>query len=240
MTIDRHTLERVCQDPAAVRPLFQSVVDLGSDSIAGHELLADVQGPEDVPTPAWFSAAVEYGLEGALEARILRTALASRRQLPGGRFISLNVSPRALRSTQVQGIFRQEERFDTVVLELAEGDVGEEGLPASLEPFRSAGGRVAVDSIGAGRMSLRGIVELRPDLLKLDRSLVAGVDGGETQRVVVEVVAALAGRLGAALAAVGVERREEAETLGQLGVSLAQGFLFGRRQPAISDAGGSG
>jgi EAL domain-containing protein (putative c-di-GMP-specific phosphodiesterase class I) len=234
--IDRHTLEQVCQDPAAVRPVFQPIVDLEGNAIRGYELLASIRAPFEFPTQTWFAAAAQYGLEGALEARIVRTGLTTAGSLRDDRFLCINVSPRAMLSTQFQGVLRQYERFDSVVLEVSEPNVMEEGLDTSLQPFRSAGGRLAVDSFGAGFTSLRRIVELRPNMLKLDRSAVSGIDRDPTKAVFAELAVGIAERLEADLVAVGVERREELDALRGLGISLAQGFLFGRREESIPDA----
>ena len=236
VAIERYAVEQVCQDPGAVRPSFQSVVDLERGTVWGYELLASIGGAVEVPTAAWFAAAAEYGLEGALEARIVRTGLSVIEQLPEGQLISINVSPKALRSNQLQQTFGGHARFDYAVLEISEPYVGEEGLAASLEAFRAAGGKIAVDSLGAGSTRLRSVVELQPDVLKLDRSLVAGIDADPAKAAVAGLFAELARRMGAAAIGVGVERKEEVAAIRTAGIDLAQGFLFGRRHGSIAEA----
>ena len=236
VAIERYAVEQVCQDPAAVRPSFQSVLDLEGGKVWGYELLASIGGAVEVPTAAWFAAAAEYGLEGALEARIVRTGLSVVEQLPEGQLISINVSPRALRSTQLQHTFGGHARFDSAVLEISEPHVGEEGLATSLEAFRAAGGKVAVDSLGAGATRLRSVIELKPDVLKLDRSLVAGIDADPAKAAAAGLFAELARRMGAVAIAVGVERKEEIEAIRAVGIHLAQGFLLGRRHGSVAEA----
>lgn len=235
MQIDRHTLERVCQDPQAVRPVFQPIVDVASGETQGHEVLAIIEGPSDVPTAAWFAAAAEYGLAGALEARILRAALTARGEVAEGRFVAVNVTPVALRSSQFQTLAAQ--GLDKVVFEVAEPYVEEDVAPA-LKPFREAGVRVAVDSCGADATRLLEIAQVAPDYLKLHRRLVAGVERDRPRGVAIRTLVELARQSGASTVGVGVERREELDALRQLGVELAQGFLFGRRESTIGGAEG--
>jgi EAL domain-containing protein (putative c-di-GMP-specific phosphodiesterase class I) len=236
--IDRHAIERICQDPAAVQAAFQSIIDVERDRRWGYELLANITGPVEAPSSVWFTAAAEYGLEGALEARVLRTGLSALGQLAAEESLAINVTPRALRSPQLQTHFREDRRFDSAVLEISESHAGEEHLAASLEPFRAAGGRVAVDSFAGGPTWLRGIAELRPDILKLDRSLVSRIDADPAKAVVADVVVELGKRLEAVVIAVGVERQEELDALRRLGITLIQGFLLGRRYPSLAAAQG--
>ena len=235
-SIDRYTIEQACQDAGAVSPIFQPMFDLERDAIWGYEVLAKIQGPLDVPTPVWFEAAAQYGLEGALEARMVRSGLSVAERLPAGEALSVNVTPRALRSPQLRAMLDRQDRFDATVFEVAEVQLGEEDLAPSLESFRAAGGRLAVEGLGAGATALREIVHLRPDLLKLDRSLVSRIDAEPAKQLVADLVVSMATRLGASVAAVGVERREELEALRALGVSLAQGFLFGPRYATLEEA----
>ena len=76
--------------------------------------------------------------------------------------------------------------------------------------------------------SLRHVVELRPDYVKLDRGLVAGLDGDPARRGVVAGMVRFARSAGCALIAEGVETEAEHETLLQLGVEYGQGYLYGR------------
>jgi EAL domain-containing protein (putative c-di-GMP-specific phosphodiesterase class I) len=123
-----------------------------------------------------------------------------------------------------------------VLLELSEHDPVEDydALAAALAPFRAAGLRLAIDDVGAGFSSLRHIVVTAPDVIKIDRSIVSGLD---TDRVLSTLVGSLvdfARGLGAVVVAEGVETAAEAAVLRQLGVDLGQGWHFGR--PAVPAA----
>jgi EAL domain-containing protein (putative c-di-GMP-specific phosphodiesterase class I) len=100
---------------------------------------------------------------------------------------------------------------------------------------RQAGGRVAVDDAGAGYASLRHILELRPDFVKLDRSLVAAVDRDPAIIAVVQMLGDFTSRLDSWLIAEGIERLEEMDVLASLGVPLGQGYLLGRPEGPWAD-----
>jgi EAL domain-containing protein (putative c-di-GMP-specific phosphodiesterase class I) len=110
-------------------------------------------------------------------------------------------------------------------------------LNRSLAPMRSRGFRVAVDDVGSGASSLRHVVMLSPELLKIDVSLTHGIDHDPTRHAVVAALADCASRLGAASLAEGVGSRAEIEHLLGLGVSLGQGSLLAEPEllePAFS------
>jgi EAL domain-containing protein (putative c-di-GMP-specific phosphodiesterase class I) len=90
-----------------------------------------------------------------------------------------------------------------------------------------------VDDAGAGYAGLRHILELQPAFAKLDISLVRGIDTDEVRQAMAAGLQYFGLRTGCQLIAEGVEREAEVETLRNLGVELAQGFLFG--EPAAAE-----
>lgn len=222
-----------------MQAVFQPVIDLEREAICGYELLARIAGPPAAPPPMWFSAAAKHGLEGALEARIVRAGLAAAARLPPDSFLSINVSAGALLSPQMQAVFNLQQRFDAVFFEVKESEVADEGLQAGLAPFRSAGGRLAVDDMGAGFTSLRHITALKPELLKVHRSVTQRIHQEPDNQAIVASLVTLGSRLDARVVPVGVERVEEAEELKRLDVPLAQGFLFGAPKASIEEIEGA-
>jgi EAL domain-containing protein (putative c-di-GMP-specific phosphodiesterase class I) len=101
---------------------------------------------------------------------------------------------------------------------------------------RLPGVRLAVDDAGAGYASLRHIFELRPHVIKLDRSWIAEIDHDPIRQALVHGLIGFSSAFDAGLVAEGVERPEEAEVLITLGVGLGQGFHFGAPEAAL-DAG---
>ena len=101
-----------------------------------------------------------------------------------------------------------------------------------LAPFRAAGLRLAIDDVGAGFSSLRHIVVTSPDVIKIDRSLVSGVDADPVRTILIRSLVDFAQGLRARVVAEGIETAEEAAVLRDLGVDYGQGWHFGR--PAVS------
>ncbi len=101
-----------------------------------------------------------------------------------------------------------------------------------LADFRERGFRFAVDDAGSGYAGLGSIANLAPDYIKLDISLISNIDTNFLKQNLVETMVNFAETQGAQVIAEGVERREEFETIRDIGVHLTQGFLFHRPQPA--------
>ncbi len=101
-------------------------------------------------------------------------------------------------------------------------------LRESVAGLRNRGALVAIDDAGPGYASLQRVMMVRPELIKLDRSYVTNIDVDEAKTALVQMMATLAQRIEARLVAEGVERFPELERLRELGVPLAQGYLFAR------------
>ena len=94
--------------------------------------------------------------------------------------------------------------------------------------LRARGFRIAVDDAGAGHASMRVIAELRPEFIKVDRSLIQAVDSDRARRALVVAMLSFSGHIGARVIAEGIETDRERETLMSLGVQFGQGWLLGR------------
>ena len=95
-----------------------------------------------------------------------------------------------------------------------------------LNEFRERGFRFAVDDAGSGYAGLGSIANLSPDFIKLDISLIAGIDTNFMKQNLVETMVSFANDHGIKVIAEGVEREEEFDAVKRLGVHLTQGFLF--------------
>jgi EAL domain-containing protein (putative c-di-GMP-specific phosphodiesterase class I) len=234
----RRSIERVLADPGRHLSLaYQPVVDLQRGAVVGYEALARFDGPPSAPPDRWFAAAAGEGLAAQLEAAVLEQALPTRLELPPDCFLSVNISPNLVLDRMVQRVLTEAGDLPGVVLELTEHDRIDDygGLRRALGRLRSSGVDVAMDDAGAGYAGLSSLIALRPDLVKLDRSLIAGIDLDPVKRELVELLGSMAGRMDAWVLAEGIEREEELDTLVRLGVPLGQGFLLGRPAPERQD-----
>jgi len=222
--------------PGVLRAHYQPIADLARGVVTGYEALARFNGPPDMSPDRWFAAAYGHGLGERLEARALATALAGRDALPPNAFLTVNVGPAALLSEPVAEVLARAGDLRGVVIEITEQHPIDDydAVNAALAPLREAGAMLAVDDAGAGFSSLMHITTLRPDLVKVDRGLVAGIDTDPTRAAVIETLGIFASRLDAWLLAEGVETSGELERLLALGVPLAQGWFLGRPGPAMA------
>ena len=215
---------------ALLSAAFQPVLELATGRVSGFEALARFhveppRGPDE-----WFAQAHRVGLGAELEAAALRAALAVPDR-PAGTFLSLNVSPRALAQPLVQAELPAD--LSSIVIELTEHELfgAEDELSVRLAELRARGARIALDDAGAGYAGLQHVVRIRPEIIKLDRSLVRGVDSDAERLALIESFAAFSSRTGALLCAEGIETDEELAVLVDARVDLGQGYRLGRPGP---------
>jgi hypothetical protein len=143
--------------------------------------------------------------------------------------MALNVDPDSLVVPRVRDTLVSEGDLGGIVIELTEHRAWawDEVAPA-VRTLKNRGALMAVDDAGAGYSGLQQILQLRPSILKLDRSLIEGIDRDEARVAMVEMLGRFADRIDALVLAEGVETIGEAQRLVDLEVPLAQGYLFAR------------
>ncbi len=211
--------------------LLQPIVELAGGTRVGAEALSRFPQEWGQPPDEVFADADLIGERENLELAALRRAADHLPCVAG--YIAMNISPATLYSPG--GVpFLTGLPLERIVLELSEHDPIQdyERLRTVLAPLRARGMRLAIDDVGAGYSSLRHIVATGPDVIKLDRSIVAGVAGDPVLAVVVHALTELATAVGATVVAEGIETAADATTLAGLGVGLGQGWLFDRAVPA--------
>ncbi|TQS46696.1 EAL domain-containing protein [Cryptosporangium phraense] len=231
----RRAITGVLAEPEQIRVVFQPIADLARGTVAGYETLARIDAPvpgigDRLSPDQWFGAAEENGLGPALEGVVIARALTRLDDLPPNAFLTVNVSPHLLGTPELDEAFASVSELSRVVVELTEhvafGDL--ESITTETRRLRSAGALIAVDDAGSGYAGLQQILELRPQLVKLDRALVAGADRDPARAALAELLGQFAGRLDAWLLAEGIETVGELATFCRMGVPLGQGWLLGR------------
>jgi GAF domain-containing protein len=125
-----------------------------------------------------------------------------------------------------------------VVVEITEDElwgIGEE-LEQALARLHDAGARVALDDAGAGYSGLQQLMRVRPDIVKLDRSLVHGVATDPAKAALVASFSSFATQTGGAVCAEGIEDAADLRAIAELDVAYAQGYLLGRPAPAFASS----
>jgi EAL domain-containing protein (putative c-di-GMP-specific phosphodiesterase class I) len=219
---------------------FQPIVDLASGQVVGAEALArfaDADG-EKIPTERCFldAHAVDLGVE--LELAVIKLALDNHARLPEGRYLALNVSPAVLETEDLVLEIGRRNLERPLVVELTEHQPVEDyvALSTSLRRLRDLGLRVAVDDVGSGFASFRHVTRVNPDILKLDRTLVCGIDDDPVRQSLAAAIVAFARDVGATVVSEGIESESELACLKDLAVACGQGFYLARPGLGAIDA----
>jgi EAL domain-containing protein (putative c-di-GMP-specific phosphodiesterase class I) len=208
---------------------MQPIVDLQRDGCVVAEALArfpDGRGPD-----VWFREAQEMGLGVELELLAVTTALARTPELPPEIGVSINASPSLILDRRLaETIYQSGIPLDRLTLEITEHAAVTEydDIKGALLVLRERGVQLAVDDMGAGYASFSHVLKLRPDIIKLDRSMIVDIANDPAKRAFVTAIVLLALELDASITAEGVETRDELATVEALGVDHAQGFHLGR------------
>jgi EAL domain-containing protein (putative c-di-GMP-specific phosphodiesterase class I) len=220
-------------DPDDMTLVFQPIVDLAAATVAGYEALA--RFPGTAGPDVWFAAAAQAGMAAELEALAIHKALAAVPSLPANTFLTVNVSPHLLGSGPVQDALATRPDLHRLVVELTEHTPVDDlaVLRRQTEKLRERGALIALDDAGSGYSGLQQLAAVRPQLVKLDRSMVADADTDPVRMALAEMVGEFAGRIDAWLLAEGIETPGELAAFAHLGVPLAQGWLLGRPSPTF-------
>jgi EAL domain-containing protein (putative c-di-GMP-specific phosphodiesterase class I)/putative methionine-R-sulfoxide reductase with GAF domain len=207
--------------------------------VVGYEALARMPVTPQKGPDWWLDAADQCGLRIPLELACLRAA-AALGPPPDGRSLFVNASPSTV--TDPATLALRDELPEYLVIELTEQEAVDDydGLRACLAGWLDRGVRLALDDAGAGYSSLRHVVELSPDYLKLDRELVTTIDQDPNRRALMRAIVAFAREIGTSVIAEGVETRGELEVLREAEVHLVQGYLLARPGPAWPTIGQRG
>ncbi|MGB1582546.1 MAG: EAL domain-containing protein [Solirubrobacterales bacterium] len=225
-------VRKVCE-PGYMTSVFQPIVDIRNGEVVMYEALTRFDPMFGMNPQQWFEEAEELGMSSLLESTALtNTATALTMAGADDITVSLNVSPGTLLDPEMANCFLAFTP-DRMVVEITEhariNDYGQ--VKAVAEKLHDRGTRLAIDDAGAGFASLRHILDLNPDLIKLDISLVRSVDTDQARHALAAGLTTFAKEIGAEIVAEGIETREELETLCDLGVHYGQGYYLARPAP---------
>jgi EAL domain-containing protein (putative c-di-GMP-specific phosphodiesterase class I)/GGDEF domain-containing protein len=250
LALGRYETERMRRDREATLarmlleeslfPIYQPIVALEDHAVLGFEAL--VRGPlgSGLESPlTLFEVAESSDLVFELDNLCRRQALRNARGLKQNQKLFLNILASSVYDPEFDDAHvraRLEELNlgpSNLVLEISERHAIQNFaiFGEVISRFSNLGFGIAIDDIGAGFSSLVAVLELNPHFLKIDMALVRGIDDDPHRQEVLHGMQALAQRMDAAIIAEGVETREEMETLHELGIRYAQGFLLGRGGP---------
>jgi EAL domain-containing protein (putative c-di-GMP-specific phosphodiesterase class I) len=221
----------------SIRTLFQPIVDFAGGRIIGYEALT--RGPEgtEFENPyILFDAAAESDLLFELDRLCRRKALQNARGLGGGKKLFMNCLPSMVLDPDFRDVYLKnllEEMklnpFD-IVFEITEREAIEnyDLFNEAIRYYTDLGFAIAVDDTGSGYSSLETVVELKPHFVKLDISLVRGIERNILKQGLIKAIRDLSCQMKSIVIAEGIETREELDTLRSIGVNIGQGYLFSR------------
>ena len=237
----------LCRD---ARPLafdfsyaFQPIVDVQARSVFAHEAL--VRGTTGEPAASVLSQVTadnRYAFDQACREKAIRIAGAL--DLPS--HLSINFLPNAIYRPEVcirstlQAARQHGFPVGRIIFEAVEGEQVNDGkwLAEILGEYKRIGFKTAIDDFGAGFAGLNLLADFQPDMVKLDMALVRGINQDVPRRTIVSGVVSNCRQLGIEVIAEGIETRDEAQCLADLGIRLMQGYWFARPQFERASAGG--
>ncbi|MFQ4136379.1 EAL domain-containing protein [Nodosilinea sp. PGN35] len=236
--IRREMAQRVTTvlNPEAFTIVYQPIVRLSDNRVVGFEALTRFWSRPIRSPDVWFAEATQVGLSEELEMAAIAKALGGLAQLPDDVYVAINVSPDNILNGAIHRALGQTP-LQRVVLEVTEHvaipDYSQFGQ--RLAPLRDRGIRLAVDDAGAGYASFLHILQLNPDIIKLDIGLIRHIDTDVTRRALAAALVGFSQETGSTIVAEGVETPAELNALQQLRVGTVQGYLLGHPLP-ISEA----
>lgn len=224
----RRRLNGFLADPGLDMAL-QPVVSLADQRIVGVEALArfrDGRGPDQ-----WFRDAQDCGMSKQLDVVAFESAVALLEEIPDEVHLSVNAGPDLLLDPRLRRRLVQSGLpLHRLVIEVTEHAQVTDyaALSDAVAALREHRVRFAIDDTGAGYASLNHVLQLRPDIIKLDRGLITGIECDPARRALVTALVLLALELGATVTGEGIETLAQLEALTTLGVDHGQGYLLAR------------
>jgi EAL domain-containing protein (putative c-di-GMP-specific phosphodiesterase class I) len=215
-------------DDDEVNVEFQPVFDLADNKVVSLEALARFWREPMRPPSDWFAEAAGVGLGAELELAAIDAAVQKLSEFPANVTLSINVSPAtALHPSFFELVLGVADRLIIEITEHAQVEDYDE-LAAALAPLRACGARLAIDDVGAGFASLRHILRLEPDIVKLDLTLTHEIARDPAREALAWSLVRFAEGIDATIAAEGIESSEDLAALRALGVAYGQGFYLAR------------
>ena len=208
---------------------FQPVQALESGRVVGFEALARFTDSRTRSPDRCFGEAKQAEMSFDLEVAVMRKALLSLARLPRNTYLAINVSPDTAASPEIARLCTRH-AADRIVLEITEHSSVDDYLLLAerARTLRDMGVHIAIDDAGAGFASLRHVLRLEPDLIKLDKSITRSIDTLARHQSLAAALLTFASGTSASIVAEGIETAEELATLKRLGVPYGQGFYLGR------------
>lgn len=221
-------------DQGGPQIVFQPIHHLESGQVIGAEALS--RFPLGLSTQQWFDEAARLGMGAELELSAITSAVDRLDEATWGRigwnFVGVNVSPGLVFDTRFSSVIAGYPG-DRLMVELTEQStsIAYAALRNRLEELREMGMRIAVNSVKCEPTNLVRLMDIAPEVIKLDVSFTAALVREPARRTIATDILRECTRSGVFVVAVGVEHDDELAILRKLGVDAVQGHLFGHPRP---------
>ncbi|MBX9953024.1 MAG: EAL domain-containing protein [Candidatus Obscuribacterales bacterium] len=229
--VARDIVDVLC-DASAFRTVFQPIIDLSTEQVAGYEILS--RGPDGAfESPAdFFRVCVENNILTTVDLSCVKLCIGATNGVKQNMRFHLNIFPSTLLDTPIEqllSLFPAQQDGRVFCVEISEQQfVGDPAyMRDHVNALKQAGILVAIDDVGFGRSSLESLILLEPDLVKVDRKYVTGVSVEPSKARLMKRLANVAKSLGAEIVAEGIENSDDIPVLKEIGVHYGQGWLFG-------------
>jgi EAL domain-containing protein (putative c-di-GMP-specific phosphodiesterase class I) len=220
---------------------FQPIISVKKKAVIGFEALSrgtSGQSGELIPPLELFKAAAAEGCVTDLDVLCMKKSLEGFLSLGVSQndyFISLNMGPASVAriSSEDQDIPAASGIPPSrILIEIADSQIEDfEFLKDRLAELRKKGFLIAIDNVGRGHSYLERISLLKPDVIKIDASLIEKIGGEYHNREIIKSLASLAHSVGSLVIAVGVETEGQAILVTEIGIDMLQGFYFASPGP---------
>jgi EAL domain-containing protein (putative c-di-GMP-specific phosphodiesterase class I) len=228
----------------SIRTIYQPIVDFSRHEIIAYEALTrGPQGTEFENPYILFDAAVESNLLFELDRLCRKKALQNARGIKAEHKLFINCLPSMVLDPDFRDDFLKSLLDElllnpfNIVFEITEREAIEnyELFNKAVQYYKDLGFAIAVDDTGAGFSSLETVVELKPNFIKLDISLVRGIEKNILKQELIRAIQSLSAKMNSIVIAEGIETEAELNVLQQIGVTVGQGFLFAKPGPAFPE-----
>jgi EAL domain-containing protein (putative c-di-GMP-specific phosphodiesterase class I) len=227
----RESIENALRE-GRLSSVYQPIRNFAENRSIGFECLSRFLAEPRRSPDVWFNEAASVGLGLKLETTAIELALSGGRNLPRDCYLSINASPELIMSGRL-GAIADRHAGRKLIVELTEHAPVDDyaQLLLKLDELRLHGAMIAIDDAGAGYAGLQHIVQLRPDMIKLDIGLIRSIDTDSARRALVSALIFFARETGCMIVAEGIETASELSVLRGLGVNMGQGYFFSRPVP---------
>ena len=221
-------------DGHGVSTFQQPIISLKTGEPVGVECLSRFPDLTKRGPDAWFDDAELVGLGQELEMTAVRCALDSLAHIPDHMYATINVSPATVASGVLRELLETVENKNLVVEITEHCQVTDFDELAREITALKAFAKIAIDDVGTGYSGLRHIVDLQPDILKMDMVLTRGIEADPARKAMTAALVRLASEIGCVVVAEGIETEDEARVMKKLGVDCGQGYFYSRPLPIVA------